>query len=123
MKREGVDEKNSCNFAEKLLNQDKFGQPFRMRLDKGRDALPSRMGALCSILSIAVLLTYVGYKINILQGKKSIDIIQAVIEDHFDETDKFTASQGLNIAAGVGNPFIPSTQKQLDPSFGRIRFT
>ena len=62
-----------------------------MRLGKGRDALPSRMGALCSIMSVVILLTYAGYKINILQGKKSIDIIQAVKEDHFDATDKLTA--------------------------------
>ena len=94
-----------------------------MRLDKGREALPTRLGALCSIMSLVILLTYASYKISILQSKKSIDVLQAVKEDHFNDLDKFTAKQGFNIAATVINPFVYSTQKPLDPSYGRIRFS
>ena len=61
-----------------------------MRLEDGRDALPSRIGAVCSILLTILLITYAGYKVSVLEGKKSIDIIQAVVENHFDDTYKFT---------------------------------
>ena len=48
-----------------------------------------------------VMIVYTGYKISILNGKKSINIIQAVKENHFDDSHVFTARQGLNIAVGV----------------------
>ena len=81
------------------------------------------MGALCSIIVLIILLTYAGYKVSILQGKKSIDIIQAVVENHFDDSYVFDSDQGLNFAVGVLDPFNPDTYKPLDPTFGRIRVT
>ena len=73
------------------------------------------MGALCSILLLIVLLLYTGYKISILEGKKGIDIIQAVKENHIDLEYEFSAEQGLNIAVGVFNPSNPSTINGVDP--------
>ena len=49
------------------------------------------MGAICSIVLLIILFMYAGYKISVLQGKKSIDILQAVKESHFDYTDTFSA--------------------------------
>ena len=60
---------------------------------------------------------------SILQGKKSIDIIQAVVENHFDDSYVFDSEQGLNFAIGVLNPFSPDTFNPLDPTFGRIKVT
>ena len=57
-------------------------------------------------MSLVILLTYASYKISILQSKKSIDVLQAVKEDHFNDLDKFTAKQGFNIAATVINPSV-----------------
>ena len=74
-----------------------------MRIEEGKDVLPTKMGALCSILLIVILIMYAGYKISILEGKKSIDIVQAVQENYFDETHVFSHEQGLNIAVGVFN--------------------
>ena len=59
-------------------------------IDEGRDALPSKMGAFCSIFLIICMVTFAGYKISILEGKKNIDIVQAVIEDHFDDDYEFS---------------------------------
>ena len=61
-----------------------------MRLEDGRDALPSKVGAVCSIVLIILLISYAGYKVSVLEGKKSIDIIQAVVENHFEDTEKFS---------------------------------
>ena len=81
------------------------------------------MGALCSLLLLVVMLTYTGYKISILEGKKSIDIVQAVKENHFDSSDVFSYNQGLNVAVAVLNPFDPITHQHIDPSYGEIRIT
>ena len=90
MKKDNTSSK-SCKVDEKLLNFDKFGQSFTMRLEEGRNVLPSRMGALCSIIFIITLLSYAGYKTWILEGRKSVNILQAVKEDHFDDTYTFSS--------------------------------
>ena len=69
------------------------------------------------------MIVYTGYKISILGGKKSIDIVQAVKENHFDDSHVFSAKQGLNIALGVFLTTNPSTHQPLDPSYGRVRFS
>ena len=66
--------------------------------------LPSTIGALCSIMLIIILLGYTAYKVSILEGKKRVDVIQAVQENYFDDEYVFSGEQGLNIAAGVYNP-------------------
>ena len=55
------------------------------------------------------MIIFTGYKISVLQGKKSIDIVQAVLENHFDDSYVFSADQGLKIAVAVFNPTIPDT--------------
>ena len=80
------------------------------------------MGALCSLLLLVIMLAYTGYKIYILEGKKSIDIIQAVQENYFDDSHEFDSKQGLNVAVGVFDALRPKTLKPVDPSYGRIRF-
>ena len=85
------DSNKSCKVDEKLLSIDKFGQSFAMRLEEGRNALPSRIGALCSIIFVITLLSYAGYKIWILEGRKNVNILQAVKEDHFADTYTFSS--------------------------------
>ena len=85
MKRGDGEKKKNCGFNERLLSQDQFSQAFQIRLDEGKEALPSITGALCSLLLTLILLFYTGYKISILEGKKDIDIVQAVKENHFDD--------------------------------------
>ena len=94
-----------------------------MHLDKGQDALTSKVGALCSLLLFVVMIVYTGYKISIMNGKKNIDIIQAVKENHFDESHVFGVKQGLNLAVGIYSSHDPSTYQHLDPSYGRVKFS
>ena len=79
------------------------------------------MGALCSIAAIIILITYAGYKLSIMEGKKSVDLVQAVIENHFDDDYVFDSQKGLNFAVAVLNAFDPSTHSLPDPQFGRIK--
>ena len=80
------------------------------------------MGACCSFLLFLILISYAGYKVSVLEGKKSVDIVQAVLEDHFDSDFVYSAEEGLNFALAVFNPFDLTTLQSLDPSYGRIRF-
>ena len=91
-----------------------------MRIGNGRDSLPSKMGVFYSFLLIIILLMYAGYKISLLEGRKSIDIVQAVKENHFDDTYVFTGEQGLNIAVAVFSTRDLSTHQPIDPSYGSI---
>ena len=93
-----------------------------MLLDQGKSSLPSKMGTLCSFLLLVAMLAYTSYKMYILEGKKSINIVQAVKENHFDDTHKFGSEQGMNLAVAVFNALDLSTNQPLDPSYGRIRF-
>ena len=69
------------------------------------------------------MLTYTGYKVYILESKKSIDIVQAVKEDHFDDSHVFGFEQGLNLAVAVYSIYDSTTHQLLDPSYGKIRFS
>ena len=105
MKKQSEDK--HCDLREFFLSQDQFGQAFKMRIESGKDTLYSKMGSLCSIMLKVILILFTIYKINILNGKKSIDIVQAVLENHFDDTHVFSHEQGLNIAVAVTNLLSP----------------
>ena len=69
-----------------------------------------------------VVILFSAYKFTVLEGKKSIDIIQAVRENHFDDSDKFGHKQGLNVAIALYDTLNPDFQPQIDPSYGRVAF-
>ena len=68
------------------------------------------------------MIAYAGYKISVIEGKKSINIIQAVQENNFDDSYVFSNEQGLNIAAAIYNPFNSKYQEPIDPSYGKLVF-
>ena len=51
------------------------------------------------------MLAYTGYKSSVLERKKSVDILTAVLEENFDDSYTFRADQGLNIAVFLFDPF------------------
>ena len=93
-----------------------------MNLDQGQRTLPSKMGTINSFLLLIILFAYTYYKFNIITYKKDVDIVSAVKENHFKPDYIFNAEKGLNIAIAVFTGFDPSSFKQLDEAYGRIRF-
>ena len=85
----GSEKKRCATAGQTLLGYDKFGEKYGLHLDEGKDALPSKMGAICSIVLMIILIAYTGYKISIFGGKKSVDILQAVSKYHFDSDHTF----------------------------------
>ena len=49
------------------------------------------MGAFCSIMLYILLISYTGYKMDIMFNKKSEDVTSAVHEDYYDESYEFGA--------------------------------
>lgn len=94
---------STSNCTNRLLNFDKFGQSFGIRIKDGKDVKPSKVGAICSLLLSVVLLAYTAYKIQILESKSRVDVLSSIVEDKFDGTDTFGADQGLNIAFNIAN--------------------
>ena len=76
----------------KLHKYDQFGQSFALRIGQdGMDSLPSKVGTICSLALTVILLFYTVYKSIILEGRKSIDFVQAIKENHFDDSHVFGA--------------------------------
>ena len=66
---------------------------------------------------------YAGYKSSVLERRQKVDIVTAVIEENYDHTYTFGAEQGLNIGVFLFDAFDPTTYRQIDPTYGRIRFS
>ena len=79
------------------------------------------MGTFCSFLLVIVLIAFAGYKVYVLENKISVDIVEAVYKNHFDDHYKFGAEQGLNIAVAIVNASDQETYQPLDPLYGRLR--
>lgn len=105
-----------------MLDLDKFSSSMQLGIDKGRKNLPSKLGALCTVLLFVILVAFAAYKLDIVGQRKRIDIFQAVYENYFDDAYVFGADQGFNIAAGVYDPTDPRQTSEIDPDYGRIQF-
>ena len=116
-------EGRKSTFRERLQKSDQFGQAFAFNLGGDRNALPSTIGAICSIVLTITILSYAGYKWSILIEKKSVDIVQAVIENKYDDSYVFRGDDGLNFAVSVLNPQDPDALKPIDPSYGRVKIS
>ena len=92
-----------------------------MRLDEDRDALPSKKGAVCSLLLFFIISIYTLQKIDVLLNKKDVNIFSALAESYFDSDYVFGAEQGLNIAVAVTDIYSLSEDQTIDPDYGRIR--
>ena len=82
-----------------------------MNLDKGQSTLPSKTGTVNSFLLLIFLIVYTYYKFDIMLEKKDVDILSAVLEDHFQADYQFKSNHGLNVAVAVSDPFDPSSFK------------
>ena len=69
-----------------------------MRFDKGTEALTSWVGSFCSLFLFAIVLAYTYQKMDVLIGKKDVDVLQTTTFQALTDNDKFDFNNGLNIA-------------------------
>ena len=81
------------------------------------------MGTFCTLLLLMTMIAFTGYKVSVLEERKSEAVLQVIEKDHFDDNDSFGADQGLNVAIAVVNPFDQSTFETIDPRYGSIVFS
>ena len=77
------------------------------------------MGTICSFLLYFILLAYAYQKLDILMGRKDVDILSATKEKYFDGSETFGAEQGLNFAVAVPETF-GHNHNVIDPAYGSI---
>ena len=72
-----------------------------MKLDAHRIKEFSYMGALLSFILLVILAFFAYSKMLAWKEKQDVDVMGAVVENAFDYNDKFTAADGLFIAAAL----------------------
>ena len=88
-----------------------------MKLDgkSGATSLPTFAGTFCSLVLLAILVSYLYLKMDTLLSKKDVDILSAVNEFYHDDEWTIRAEQGLNFAVGIG--YTP-----IDPAYASVKF-
>ena len=99
---------------------DLFGENFTMKLDEGRDKYYSFMGALLSFIFLVILTVFIFSKFQAWKEKQDVDVMGATIEDAFHFTDKFSAEDGLFVAAALTG-FNSDTEILEDPKYGKLK--
>ena len=90
-----------------------------MKLDEGSDSIKSLMGSLCSILLTIVLFTYAYQKMDVLIGRKDIDVLQTTNEMYFPDDDEFSATHGFRVAIAFTSGRLKQ-QWELDPTYASL---
>ena len=62
-----------------------------MKLDEGKVDLPSKTGAICSILLVLIIGSYTLQKMDVLLNKRDVNITTALAENYFDSDYEFGA--------------------------------
>ena len=71
--------------------------------DKGQTTVPSRFGALCTVLLYFLLAAYASYKIVRLVEKKNYNLMQSTDHSGVHMTKRLTAEQGFKLAFTIEN--------------------
>lgn len=74
------------------------------------------IGTLLSLLLLGLITAYFVLKVDVLLGKKDVDILSAVNESFLADSHPFGTKQGLAFAVGVWE------RPMLDPRYASINF-
>ena len=80
---------------------DLYKQPFRLLLPDEKDNYRTFCGAILTILSIIAVIVFASMKLSILFNYESYKVQIRNFEDNYSHEHRFTAKEGLAIAAGI----------------------
>ena len=86
---------------QKMLSLDLYRQPLLMLLPDGKNEYRTFTGAMLSILTIMVVLTYASFKFNAMIMREEFNLRSMDLASDFLETERFDESHGFIVAAGV----------------------
>ena len=78
-------------------------------------------GAIFTLILILIILTYAGYKFNVLAQMHEYHVSKETYQYHFDKTDQFGVNDGFAIAAAITG-FGISENLIEDERIGTIEF-
>lgn len=90
-----------------------------MKLDEHRQEYLSCMGATLSILFLIILTTFCYSKGLAWSERQDVNVMGAVIENAFDYSDQFSASEGLFISAAL-TEYDSNEEVIEDPKYGEL---
>ena len=98
---------------------DIFGENFVMKLDEDKEKNYSFMGMLLSFIFLATLSVFTYSKSLAWQEKQDVDVMGAIVENAFDYSDKFSAEEGLFIAAAI-TEYDSNTERLEEAKYGEL---
>ena len=91
-----------------------------MKLDQGRDALPTVAGTVFSLVLLIIFGVYAADKIRVFLEKTGETTLSVVYTKDIDASYRFGAKQEFNFAVGLSS-FDSSTEYILDKSYGNLK--
>lgn len=92
-----------------------------MKISKEDENLSSGCGVLLTILLTFLMLAFLYTKVLTWHFKKDVDVMGALIDHYYSETDRFNATNGFFVAAGLTN-YDSNTTLTEEKRFGELVF-
>ena len=100
---------------------DWFGEHFNMKLDGDVTALKSLMGSFLTVILASTIGLFMLVKMWAIVGKFDVDIFSSYHDNEITMEEKFDASQGFFVAAGLTS-YDSNEEYEEDPRYGEIVF-
>ena len=78
-----------------MLHFDLYKQPFRLLLPDGKNEYRTFAGAVLSLVTILVILSYGGFKFTELVSNQNYTVKSHELDDYYAETEPITQNEGL----------------------------
>ena len=86
----GPKESMCSQVGKAVKSQDMFSEQFSLRIDDGDDSIKTGFGTFCSLILFVVTALYAGMKMNVLQARNDVNILQATKDLYFSDSDVFS---------------------------------
>ena len=98
-----------------------YRRPFQLYLPDNEASYRTFFGAVLSLWSLVILITYVSWKLLSMTNNKNFRAIENMHDNYYDYSDEFGISDGFMIAAAV-TAYDGSPEEITDLSVGRLKF-
>ena len=92
-----------------------------MKLDEGEIGKTSFFGGICTFILMIVIVLYSYLKLDVLIGKKDVDILSTINDVSYTPDDVFNYKNGLAFSAGF-TAYDSNQEPILEPEYGEIIF-
>ena len=109
-----------AQIKQKFLLLDLYKKPFYLLFPDNSDHHRTFIGMCFSLLNIFIVVIYAIYKFQDLITYNDYRLTKQTMENFYEETDAFTAKDGLGLAFGILD-LNPSSDLSVDPEVGYLK--